>query len=431
MTNFDWQTDEEQWPEEIATEQETRPSTNRNWFRLVVAVLLLATVVFLAFRAVEQQIENRENEIKIDVLSSHALISQAAAETDLLLFSSFLSGRDGRWTDVQNELVAQQLIGDLAPLGLAGPTGEEQVVEVSLSPDFTAAEVVISRTYETRSQVGVAEAVELRQTAVYRRGNDRWLFAPPDEEFWGARTTFRSPRLVVTYPQRDEATVRVLSLIIDSKLQTLCSDLPDLRCPVDRPTVWLTLSTDPSSLIHMADETAHPYEGASMSLPAPSLIGVPADETDQRALARGYAALVLRSVLTRLLDWQCCHHGLFARALVDFKLNRLGLQGWPMAPADYAGLLADWRPLFFEDGAWNEPVFDLTGSHNWQRAYAIVAFIASLNMGLPLIEMAQSLGTATYRQWLEQSIPATWTIIAVEEEWRRFVESHSQAGRIG
>jgi hypothetical protein len=65
------------------------------------------------------------------------------------------------------------------------------------------------------------------------------------------------------------------------------------------------------------------------------------------------------------------------------------------------------------------------------RAYSEVAFLASLNMGLPLMEMAQSLGTNTYREWLRRFIPPVWASQAVEEEWQRFVERRSPMGLTG
>jgi hypothetical protein len=73
----------------------------------------------------------------------------------------------------------------------------------------------------------------------------------------------------------------------------------------------------------------------NMTLPAPTLIGVPVDESGYRALYLGYALRVARAALVDRVpappEWQ--PQGLYV-ALLDRYLIRLGLRRWPVTLAD-------------------------------------------------------------------------------------------------
>lgn len=184
--HFDWQAEEESsWktnPE--PTRPPAGPSKRR---RLLVAVLLLAmagAIIFYFYREATRRIDATEQAITRDILASHELVIRAGRSGDAELLRTVLSGADAEWGQAQTRRVESGAAAGLAPFGLqpldyAGPP------EVALEPELRSAVLSWPGAFVVTDTTGITRTVLLTQTAVYRRGSNSWLYAPPRDEFWG------------------------------------------------------------------------------------------------------------------------------------------------------------------------------------------------------------------------------------------------------
>ncbi|PVE35238.1 hypothetical protein DC030_14655, partial [Enterococcus faecalis] len=122
------------------------------------------------------------------------------------------------------------------PLAAAQP---DTPAQITLDPEFRQAEVSFPRVYLTMNKEGVTQTVTLQQTAVYRRGAQRWLLAPPDAEFWGNRQTYAGNYLIMQYPARDGAWADRLAGDLDALLGRTCTTFADLNCTDERLRLFL------------------------------------------------------------------------------------------------------------------------------------------------------------------------------------------------
>jgi hypothetical protein len=211
--DFDWRTDDEVWADEpITAEPEviTAVSHRPSWFIVVVIVVTLMGAGLIAYRYAHKQIEAAQLAVENDILLTHELLRQANLEQDVELFRSLLSGRDAGWAELQLEQIANGRLFDRIGLGLKAQTDISNL-QTEISPDLQAAELKFDQSYVLQNSRGITQTVQLQQTAVYRRGNHQWLYAPPTEEYWGSWQTWngRHDRLkaeLVRLKQRAEAT---------------------------------------------------------------------------------------------------------------------------------------------------------------------------------------------------------------------------------
>ncbi|HUM70777.1 MAG TPA: hypothetical protein PLK31_18260 [Chloroflexota bacterium] len=322
MSNeFEWKTEEEAgWEEEIAV-PETRPSRSFPW--KVVGLVLVVLVVILggARWQINRQVSAVTVELENDVRTAHLFLQQVTGRQDEELLNSLLSGRDIEWLRVQKSLVAQGWFSNPPLLGAtAVPMTATSPLTVTLSPDLFSAEVQSDHTYHLLHPQGMTETVTLRQTAVYRQGETRWLYAPPGEEFWGRMVFHSGERLSVLYPARDEAVALRLAQDLDDLVLAVCRELATRNC-LQRARVQVRFSTEPASLLTGADTGTFIY---ILNLPAPSLVGLPVDEAGYQALFRAYGVRVATAVISQQVNYQCCRWQVLYQALLDRQLHRLG-----------------------------------------------------------------------------------------------------------
>lgn len=359
--NFDWQTDEDQrrpqggWDDPIEEPPPTRgPRRRTPWRLLVVTGALLVAVAALVWWRVDQRIDATMEAVRTDVIASHNVVQRAAADGDEEIFRSFLSGRDPAWTAAQVHVFEHALFADRSPFGLRpaeeslpaviAPPGEEaaageQAASIELSPDLNEAIVTIDQPFQTED----GATVVLQQTSVYRRGDRRWLLAPPLDEYWGDWQTSEGERLSLIYPQRDEALGQRLAADLDSEIERMCATLDGIDCSAD---LYLTvrLDVDPEALAALARplgalRRARENEDI-LELPAPTLVGLPAgtdaeQETAYAALRDGYARHILSAAIAQATSWRCCDAELLFQMLLEYQFGELGLMRWPVGPDDY------------------------------------------------------------------------------------------------
>jgi hypothetical protein len=211
---------------------------------------------------------------------------------------------------------------------------ESQFVSLDFSPDLLSAELVTSQAYTFTLPNGTLQSTTLQQMAVYRRGSQRWLYAPPESDFWGITADYERDAVTAVYPLRDETLVQRLAIDLEQILGQLCRTLDGIDCPADL-SVRLNFSPDADALLELADPRSLWRGGSNVTLPTPTLVGLPVDEAGYQALLRGYARQMVTAVVTELVDWQCCQGAPFHQALLDYELAQLGLATWPVTQADY------------------------------------------------------------------------------------------------
>ncbi len=355
--SFDWQTEDRDWEDrEPPRHSRPRPADlpplnealfdepeaagvaaparrgRRPLFLLAIAALVVALAAVLAWQ-LQRRTATAEERLTAEIAASHATVLDAARGGDGELFVSFLSGRDRAWAEAQEQLVRGGGFLDRSAFGLVlSPTAPVSPT-VSLSPDLRAAELTLPQPYTLAVGNGLTETVTLQQTAVYRLGPDRWLFAPPDDAFWGETAVLVYRYLQITYPARDADVAEPLARDIDAALAEFCRGKED-NCA----QVFLDLSTDPASLVAY-DRPASAWSGGSeIVMPAPTLFGRPTDDAGRRVLTRVYAARVVSAAAANLSGWQCCDDALLYGALLDAQLYRLGLRPSPVGETEYARL---------------------------------------------------------------------------------------------
>lgn len=366
--NFDWQTEEDErrsqqniWDEATEPDEGRMPRRRPPWRLIAVIAVLVAMVGGLIWWRVDQRIEATLEAFRTDVIASHNLVQRAVAEGDGEIFRSVLSGRVPTWTAAEMEVFKQEMIFDRTPLGLAPmegslpiilpATGEEtpadgRPAQIEFSADLSEAVVVVDHPFLVDN---TGETILLQQTTIYRRGDSRWLLAPPLDEFWGDWTTTEGDYLSLIYPRRDEAIAARLAGDLDAEIGRMCATLQDINCSAD---LYLTvrLDTDPAALAALAKplgalRRAREQEDI-LELPAPTLVGLPVEGDAQMqaagydALRDGYARHILGAAIVQAVNWDCCDNALLFNILLEYQLGELEIADWPIDTADHQRVLA-------------------------------------------------------------------------------------------
>ncbi len=430
--SFEWQTEEEyNWDEEVALPEPPQPGRRRWLWWVLVGVVLVGTAVFLLYRQLNQRVEVATEDVADDLIASYAVLQQAAQNQDENLFNSLLSGRDPEWSLAQQNNIASGLLFDRPGFNLAWQPGvaETAVISQTLSPDLTAAELTTVQKYSLDIGNGLTETVELERRDVYRLGEDRWLYAPPEREFWGVRRRLEGQLLSVRYPARDEQIVHRLAADLEAKLVQLCST-SGYSCPPD-VRVRLVFSPEPDSLTQATFLDALTQEreapGAiwageqAIELPTPTLVGLPQDEVGYRAIFRGYARQMLTLAINDLTGWECCQNVPFYRAAVTRQLYELGVADWPLAAnsslftadstAEEAISLQPQFPLGIGGQYWNAPFPETPTDFAQNPApYVVVAFLVDeLHVSISGIMASLGKQTVLFSQWLTELAGPPWT----------------------
>lgn len=408
--SFDWQTGEKEWETEATTEDRRRPtaeantkigraprlSTRRRRIFLLVglAVVLVGGLAAVIVRQVNRRAAAAEAVVEAEVAAGHEALVRAAADRDAELFVFLLSGRDQEWAETQEELIDSGQFydrsgGGFAWLRAAEGSNSEQIVSVSVDPQLQRAEVVSNERYVVRPGPNISEMVTLQYTAVYRRGPDRWLYAPPEPEFWGENQVVRGQYLSLRFPIRDEEVARRLHADLDRVLGRLCAILQE-DCPNDL-AVEVELSSDPASLLEFDNPLQRWTTGVDVTLPTVTLIGRPLGETGYQMLFRDYASRLVASTLTELTGWTCCSHSLYYGTFMAAQLEALGLREWPDTSESFLAVIQD--PQFASQemqAFWRGGGID-PSPRNVLPAYALVEFLIHDGVPLSVFEMQQTL----------------------------------------
>lgn len=296
-TQFEWQADEDEELGETPRQAQSRPVS---WWRPFALWLFLLLAVFsvLAYWTLERRQLRLEEDVRLGVISSFELQQEAIEQMDQELFALLLSRDDMAWRNKQKQLFGEGLILDRASFGFHAQLGRTSAPAVQLAPDWNRAVVSFEQEYSTLSESNSRDTMRLLHTVVYELQDSRWLQAPLDEEFWGEWQTDKGELLMLQYPQRDANLAQRIGHQLETELQAICSAQEQGRTA--EPTIcsrdellFLKLSTDLSSMDALAQPTSPFFDGSGYHLPAPTLIGLPLDETGYQVFYDGYTRAII------------------------------------------------------------------------------------------------------------------------------------------
>lgn len=336
--SFEWHTEDERNWERPEAGNENGPRRRLRWPWLLLLVAVIGSGAYFAWRQVQDRVEEGAETVRDEVRASYVLAERAARDGDQELFVSLLSGRSATWTDTQRERVDDGLLfagtGRVFSFRPEGALVGEPAVE--LNPELTEAVLSVAQPFVVDAGSGLTETVVLTQTHVFRRGSQRWLLSPPDDAYWGAWQTRDGRALQVTYPQRDADIALRLQDDLERKLMEMCRTVVD--CPQDY-SMRMRLETDVQSIVQAGSGEQRLVGTREVTLPTPSLVGLPEDEAAYAALFRGYATHLISAAMIDVLDYECCEVALFQEALLEWQLSRLSLRSTPLTLQDYLHLI--------------------------------------------------------------------------------------------
>ncbi|MCB8928076.1 MAG: hypothetical protein H6652_20915 [Ardenticatenaceae bacterium] len=445
--SFEWRTDEDdRWSDEESGKETAvlqQSFLRRRWRFLLVSLLGLLAVWLVVQGQIEQRITETTAAIETELLSTHNFVLQTAVDRDDSLFRANLSGRDPAWGEVQETLLTEGLLLDRPMLGWQRLAADERLtaeeVTITLDPGLRAAELDYPQTYAVYTTTGMTETITLRQTAVYREGSRRWLYAPLDDDFWGDWITQGGDYLTLAYTERDRAVATVLAIQLDRLVGQMCADLADLNCGPDFQ-VHVRFDPDPQVMLAFNEVETMLKAGIQFELPTPTLIGLPTDDASADALYRAYGVQVATAVLAHQTDYDCCTHQLFFQALRDYQLDQLGLQSWPLPEDAYSQMLAsgfDGNIVGQWSRRWEEEFFrvsqiEMAGDINliWQRVYMLVEFLAGEETAVSPTQMMRLINNNSYQGWLADVHNGEYAAPLIASQLLEYIYVQSQGGQL-
>ncbi len=419
MANFEWRTGEEDSWEDIPPENDLSPNeSNRSWIvwgGVITAVILAA---FMTYRQLDRQVQEVSATTTSDLLASVDVRQKAILEGDAELFDSVLSGANLNWTGAQQTLFSQNSVDDRWQIGFSKLPESSEALTVTMSPDLISAEVVMAQAYAFVDDKGVQSKVTLHRTDVYRRGNVRWLYSPPTDEFWGQWRSENGRYLTLIFPERDYEIAQRLIVDLDNRLATYCQE----RGLCGKLTVRLDKS--PISLLLMSDLEQTWRRMSNLELSAPSLVGLPTDDEGYEALLDGYSVPILSMAILRSWNYECCEKGLFVQALIDKKLSELGVKHWPLTPDVYESIFQE--PILRADQLhrfWSKPPNMPLAGGEWPLIYHTIDFLMEQdpeNSTSELFELLQL--ESSYTGWLDASASSQLASGVLYREWLAAVQ---------
>ncbi|MGD8805646.1 MAG: hypothetical protein PVH65_07330, partial [Chloroflexota bacterium] len=421
---IDWKAEDEQAWGEIQPEQETNPGGRRPGRRLrrtILALLLVVVLAAIAYWQVSRFLNNSGDEVEEALLASHALVLQAAADGDDDLLRGLIFDRLQEWTDAQALLVEEGLWLDRRPLDLyLGGGIAPAETEVTLDPALRQAVVTMTLPYQVGGNDPEAAAIRLRQVFFYRYEDERWLLNPPTAAFWGLRQEASGRYLTLSYPERDGELGRRLAADLEAVLGQACHTITMIDCPDDLHLA-VDLVANPAVLAELADPAWQLAADWRISLPTPTLVGLPEDAAAYRALYRGYAQRVLARLIAGQTLASETKQPLLALTLMDRILQQLGLQARAESPG----------PLIFDGQAmagrlealWNSdaPLEEQLKREDVQTIGVLVDFLATVWSQTPETEMLRLLAlSGSWQEWLQRLAPETGDDAFVDS-WERYM----------
>ena len=313
--DFEWTTEddlsEEAWQSDVHS-----PVVRKKWGRwhwgISGAIIFIAVVTLVAYSQLERQAAAVSNQLRDDVLAVHQLVLETAVSRDTDLFQTFLSQPTSPWGSSQIELIARDLYFNRAPLGLWLDTSLPITNSLTItnatttfSPEFQQVTVQVEQPYLTRNEEGEFEPVVLVNTAVYHQQNGFWQLTAPNNAFWGETQQTELGILTAHYPTHDAEIAESVTNDLNALIQDACEQ--NLFPCTQNLAVDLHFVPDIETMLgfdrnfELASRYSPNYgRRYSLTLPTPTLVGLPAGDAGYDALYRGYATQMLAALITNL-----------------------------------------------------------------------------------------------------------------------------------
>ena len=440
--SFDWQTEEDgEWEEQT---WQDKPATavppQFPWRTILTIVILLSVVSVVVYRQVTQRLDDATAAVESDIFASHNVLSRAAANRDAELGKAVLSGRDMGWSQVQTDLIAEGLFYENPVFGLALGQADtayeplfredDRFIDLQLDPDLNGATLSYARDFLAFTGDGL-ETVTLQQTAVYRRGETRWLLSPPLQDFWGEWQTNEQNNVTFVYPERDEEIMAQLTSDLSDLLAEACAALPEINCSAD---IHIRFDTDPESLLEAADPANLYRANLRLNLPTPTLVGLPINRNGREALLYAYGSKVVAALIGQALGYECCDRAPMFQALMIYQLSEMGLAYWPVTQQmqrDLANTGVHTELLF---PYWNSEAFSsLNDDGRWQLFGFIDFLLKQYVPRTTTVElMAQIIDARVYQSWLvsladEREFNSFDQVNAISRDWWFYALTQGEA----
>jgi hypothetical protein len=386
-------------------------------FILVVIVALIGAWFLL--RNVGKHVAATEINAEDEVRSSLDFLMDAQTDADLELFAGLLSGRDANWARTQISLADAGLLLDRHQFGLKllGESAERADL-IELSPDLRQATATRIFSY---NRVDGEEAISLAQVFNFRRGSDRWLLSPPDEDYWGGEEHVEGRFVTAIFPARNSEFHRRLAADLEGTITSTC--LIILGNCQQELHLMIIFSRHPEVLLQGTVLAAQRSNTGEFLLPAIGLFGIPTDESSYRAVYRAYANQIVESMISEHLDANCCAKPVFYSALVNVQLNRLGLRENKRVSIDSLNLTLNQLNDLWDKDSDAEII-------SGQGMALIQSFINTLTEDKTpeaLISMQEGLFQSnSFWEWLRRYHPLDFESIEIlESTWAEFVRDNN------
>ncbi|MCP4168804.1 MAG: hypothetical protein GY759_23305 [Chloroflexi bacterium] len=292
MSDFRWTFEKDQVQDR--KRQQRALSSRRILF--ITALGLLA----IAFTAggIKLWFDKAEQRAKEELLADATFIFEKAWQHDSEILSLFLAGDQHDWKQGQLEAIARGGLVGREGFGLYALHAAPEVVDIHIDRESNVAELKGRVKY----RVGLdeeAETITLDRVDFFVRDElGIWRYTAPPTSFWKGTGVSQAGAIQLQHPEGDTEISRRLIGEMDKALDALCDDALGYDCPRGM-RLDIEFSTDPQTLA----TSAFPPDGLSASpirLPAPSLVGYPADEKAMEVLSRGYVRRALIPLMAQL-----------------------------------------------------------------------------------------------------------------------------------
>lgn len=436
--NFEWHTEDE-W-DQFGQDNDSAESSRRNLKNWLIIAVVIGVGVMLGGYLVAQRTAERVEEVTTfteeNVRSSYRLIERAVADHDMELFNSMLSGRDEAWTDARQRLFIEGALLDRAALGLHMLDEDATITDVTLSPELRSAELTTQRMFAIDVGNNLTETVVLEQTFTFRRGINNFIYAPPDVAFWGEQETISGERIHLSYRSVDEAIATKLYNDLDLKMLDFCGSFINETCGLRTP-INVILSADADTLVEIGAWVDFlGKNGASITLPSPTLVGRPVNDAGYRALLAGYTEKIIAALMADIVQYRCCAHIAYFDAILDKQMADLGLRPPAITAADYQAVINLGFPLEANLEIWNITSERVISADQKRIVATTLAYFFDRDATLTVLDLLSTMMSANggFSSWQSSLLPADSLtdrfnqFEAVErEDWQQFVIENAQA----